>query len=59
MEVKVLDRENGECEFKSQGQYGQVFSLNQVLVFWTQALDFTYLVSSLIISLYNVVNMAL
>lgn len=48
MEVKILDRESGDCEFKSQGEYGQTFSPNQVLVFWTQALDFTYLVSSLV-----------
>lgn len=50
VEVKVLDRDSGECEFKSQGEHGQTFSLNQVLVFWTQALDFTYLVSSLLVS---------
>lgn len=47
MEVKVLDRESGGCEFKSQGEYGQSFSPNHALVFWTQALDFTYLVSLL------------
>lgn len=47
MEVKVLDRESGGCEFKGQGEYGQSFSPGHVLVFWTQALDFTYLVSLL------------
>ena len=46
VEVKVLDRVSGQCEFKSQGEYGQAFLPNQVLEFWTQALDFTYLVSS-------------
>ena len=46
VEVKVMDRITGHCEFKSQGEYGHAFLPNQVLEFWTQALDFTYLVSS-------------
>ena len=41
----MLDRTSGQSEFKSQGEYGHTFLPNQVLVFWTQALDFTYLVS--------------
>ena len=46
VEVKVMNRVSGQCEFKSQGEYGHTFLPNQVLEFWTQALDFTYLVSS-------------
>ena len=41
----MLDRESGECEFKHQGEHGHTFLPNQMLVFWTQAHDFNYLVS--------------
>ena len=40
-----MDRVTGRCKFKGQGEYGHIFHPNQVLVYWTQALDFTYLVS--------------